>query len=51
MEQPNWKYGKEIQSSSHFKTKILKSKIKIFLKMTFFNTIALKKLTRRNIDW
>ena len=46
MEQPNWKYGKEIQSSSHFKTKI-----RIFLKMTFFNTIALKKLTRRSIDW
>ena len=41
---------KEIQSSSHFKTKIKSKLLNFENELTFFNTFAFKKLTHRNID-
>ena len=41
---------KEIQSYSHFKTKIKRKLLNFENKVTFFNTFTFKKLTHRSID-
>ena len=43
--------GKEIQSSSLFKTKMKSKLVSSENEVNFFNTFAFKKLTQRSIEW